>query len=304
MFFLLAFLIYMKLLLYNPLSASTALRLEELSLEFASIDLAAIVGTGRPAGRYEPCVRQRTAHHTALHWGYGRAAGVNKSAGLALLIGGFLSPSCIADVFSPPPSLQGRAGAARLRAGEVDIKTIKSNDKQLHLLLRLMLKMILNSHQRLRDVEGALFDIFLVATDSAIMVAMRAAGRGYHESVTEAKAAGTEHNLGPPFPHIWMAFLEVLRGADIGAANKQAVGTIYESHNNGSMDLVLQQVRLFKQAPCYDSNFRKIVMCVPEHRVVIGDLLKQLGEKAKVGRAPASGMERELSDWLQGFVED
>ena len=111
-----------RLALFNPMSLQSPFRTQEVSEELKEIDLISLVGTQRRADRGEPHTAATTSNHDIITRGYGRgkeAKLTTKSCGISIMIhkkiGGKQS---IASVHSPPPELQGRGGAIRLRWGK------------------------------------------------------------------------------------------------------------------------------------------------------------------------------------------
>ena len=62
-----------------------------------------------------------------------------------------------------------------------------------------------------------------------------------------------------------------------------------------------QESRLCRQCKCWDKTKKRLVFSITdsEIRTSLKDALKNLDFVYKLGRAPASFMERELADWLQ-----
>ena len=69
----------------------------------------------------------RYPFHWSLSFGWRRGPLTNRSCGTKTLLEHSLPKEMIREVFCPPASLQGRAGAARLRAGEMDVLVMASN---------------------------------------------------------------------------------------------------------------------------------------------------------------------------------
>ena len=93
-------------------------------------------------------------------------------------------------------------------------------DKGTKQLLKLHLRVGLNSQQRVRDIEGTLYDVAIIKATHPVLVKMLETGRGYHEQAAKVKGPEEAENLGPPHPHIWMAMLEEITKQDIGGSNR------------------------------------------------------------------------------------
>ena len=71
------------------------------------------------------CTEQSVEKHRFYHWGVRKSEFVNDSCGVAIGIKHRPFPKhSVVNVFSPPPNLQGRGGALRIKCGDADITPI------------------------------------------------------------------------------------------------------------------------------------------------------------------------------------
>ena len=82
---------------------------------------------------------------------------------------------------------------------------------------KLMAKSVLSLSQRVRELEGAHFDTFVIAADSKVATRVTSAGAKYAHAV---RAEGTQHEYGPPHP--WK--FEALMAALVEDYDKSTVG--------------------------------------------------------------------------------
>lgn len=110
----------LRVLPYNPMHATTADRMHELSAG-CDQDVLALPGTTRVAERDSalPVVVGPAVNHDFYHWGYRRGKMVNKSAGMAIAVHKRWSMS-VRKTWVPPARFQGRLAALRLRDGRGD----------------------------------------------------------------------------------------------------------------------------------------------------------------------------------------
>jgi len=108
---------------YNPMSLVATGRANDISLQAQSVDVLVLPGT-RYRARNKDVTTEKLSAHQAFHWGYGAGPFTNRSAGLSILLGGKVRHKRVVEVKSPPGSLQGRAGAVRVKQGPLDIMII------------------------------------------------------------------------------------------------------------------------------------------------------------------------------------
>jgi len=142
------------------------------------------------------------------------------------------------------------------------------------------------------------FLTFQYKVESELGEVLAKTGKGYASLSREEK-----DEAGPPRPHLWLALLGFLASSDVGAQNKAGLRTLVDSFNEMEVEEVCEQVPMVKTARCYDGAYRKLLLAVPpQHKSLVVASLKQVGCKARWGRAPPGAMEREMSDWLAGLL--
>ena len=90
-------------------------------------------------------------------------------------------------------------------------------------------------------------------------------------------------------------------GEKIGANNFKTLKETQEKWTAMTPEELNQEVRMCRQCKCWDKEKKRLVYSIVavETRMAVKEALKNLGFAYKIGRAPASFMERELADWLQ-----
>ncbi|CAE8641241.1 unnamed protein product [Polarella glacialis] len=118
---------------YNPYAANSEYRISEICRTLHG-DVIGLQGTQRrqfgqslfnvshDLSHLHPLQVTRHGDYTGYHWGYGNGRFTNKATGVSLLIRRkTFSPAWVTQVISPPPALQGRGGALRLKHGTLDV---------------------------------------------------------------------------------------------------------------------------------------------------------------------------------------
>ena len=109
-----------RVLHYNPLSANQ-LRLEEKLRATRNFSIVGLVATQRRAPVGLEISSSRHFGCTIVEAGWARAPLSNKSSGVLLALRKPFTTEHIHQTWTPPPSLQGRALAARLKGGFFDL---------------------------------------------------------------------------------------------------------------------------------------------------------------------------------------
>ena len=110
----------LRVLHYNPLSANQ-LRLEEILQATRNFSIVGLVATQRRAPVGLEIGSSRQFGCTIVEAGWARAPLSNKSSGVLLALRKPFTTEYIHQTWTPPPSLQGRAIAARLKGGFFDL---------------------------------------------------------------------------------------------------------------------------------------------------------------------------------------
>ena len=165
----------------------------------------------------------------------------------------------------------------------------------------LMIKQILRSEQRGRDLEGALFDTCIGPAEDAMVEKMTSQNQLYAKATKEAKG----HGLGPP--HVW-TFGGLLgglieKGDAVGGQNLAVLKRYYGEYDGLSTEEKCDMVRFCRLTKVFNKTQKRITICIRERhsdlRVAMLAALTQTDWSRKHGRAPPSHMERELQAWLE-----
>ena len=173
-------------------------------------------------------------------------------------------------------------------------------------LLTIMLKTQLRGEQRLRDLEGALFDTFIGPANCQLLNQLTEQTQAYNKKVQGNK----NHGLGPPHVYAFLGFLE-----GIEKNHKEVVGGKYmtiladwkKELEAAQWEEAAEQVRMFRLSKVYDKEKRRLTMSfaptLADQRRAVKGSLDQLNWECKQGRAPPSHMERELQAFLEELVK-
>ena len=105
----------MRIVTYNPMSCVMAGRYDDITRNLRQFHVIALIGTRysqERAGRIYSC--WHINGYLGIHWGFKKTATFsNSSTGVSLLLKG-QKKKYIREILSPPPELQGRAGAVQV----------------------------------------------------------------------------------------------------------------------------------------------------------------------------------------------
>ncbi len=220
---------------------------------------------------------------------------------------------------SEMPELPGAAAAAAPRgkdrkdketdkkgAGKGGKKTgkYKLSQTEVYKALPVLAKATCSSLQAARELEGTANDVMLFEATRKIPMAMKAATKMWQDKATEI---GKGHGQGPPRLLAWAAFLAALKTEDVGGTAKAALQTLEDTLKSQSVQQQLLAVRLCKTKITYDQKFSKVTLSVrgelESSRPLILEAAKQAGAEIKQGKAPPSGLERQLQQLLAAWAE-
>ena len=198
---------------------------------------------------------------------------------------------------------QKKTGGNTAGAGNKPKKSLENLKKNQEMkgLLELMLKTQLRGEQRLRELEGAVYDTYVGKASDLFLNQVSEQTQAYQDKVKGNK----EHNLGPPHTYAFLGFIAGLvknHAAEIGKKNHETLGAFKEQAETLGWQEVAELVKVFKVSKVYEREHRRItIMLGPgmaDTGKVIKDSLAQLGWQHKQGKAPPSHMERELQAYL------
>ena len=175
-----------------------------------------------------------------------------------------------------------------------------SDHKPFKALLLQMLKSSANAQQRLRLIEAAVADHYLIPTECGIVAPTLAHIQNYR------KAAAAEpglHGRGAPGPQVAFCMCSHLVKMDIGQNPKEEIRTkILDKLASYKLEDTTCIASTCILKPCHDSDFHKLIFISPDGEVrsaLRRGLTALSGIKHFSGPAPASGQEDELQKWIE-----
>ena len=166
-------------------------------------------------------------------------------------------------------------------------------------MMMAILKALTNTQQRLRVLEAAVADNFILPSNKQCVIAGVAAAEAYHTTATTA--SGTK--MSSPAPIVLYDFATALIAEDIGNKVKKGVQEkILQKIQSLSQDNSTEVVAYFTLRPCYDPTNYKVVMVSQsaEVRFAFTTAMNALdGVTHYTAPAPASGQEDELQKWIE-----
>jgi hypothetical protein len=186
--------------------------------------------------------------------------------------------------------------------------TGKGSGKRRGGLLNLVADTVASHAARLRDLEGAQYDVVLLPSTSPIVAKISEVGKNYHFTAEERRLRRQDGmatplpDLGPLHVHTYAALLETLAAGhdnykDDDKTTIKKTKTTYDGYDLLEMCGEIRQCRLAK---CYDQQKTKLQLCIgtTADRNTVLRCLQAHGGEVKMGRAPPSGRDRELSRLL------
>ena len=167
-------------------------------------------------------------------------------------------------------------------------------------LVVLLTKMCLNNTQNLRELTGAVYRTILLPTESEISQAALTAGKSYHDQVM---AKGKQHDLGPPYLHIWTSIILKVMGSKHTAEDQKKYFRSYwnETILGQERDVIAGLVRCCRLKKTYNESIKRLYFRVEDkdlERHLMKAILMQPGAVNKDGSPPAGEMEREAQRLL------
>ena len=101
-------------------------RTEDISRQLRAWSVVVLVGTQQHAESDTAVTVNRYPFHSSLNFEWRRGPLTKRSCGIKILLAHSLPKEMLREVFRPPAALQGRAGAARLRSGDMDLLVVAS----------------------------------------------------------------------------------------------------------------------------------------------------------------------------------
>ena len=167
-------------------------------------------------------------------------------------------------------------------------------------LMGLIMKMVMQLMQGSRDAASAVFDTFLAPSQDVLILAMAVQGRRYAKAV---ESPG--HGLSSPHLYVFGALLKAI--ADLNLDTRDLA--LYNQYEGFTVEQRGLTIRLCKQAKTYEAETRKLVLAFGSGSVaqefkerVLQVMIARTNWSYKVGRAPPTYMEREMSKFLESMV--
>jgi len=187
------------------------------------------------------------------------------------------------------------------------------DSRNLQEIVKVLLLLSLQSSQLIRELTGTVWNTFLMEEDSPQTKAFLAAGKHYSEQVKGTKG---EHNLGPPYLHVWKDLVGSLkkdsRVQELGKTLLQEYGGSHLLQK--SLEEVAASVKYCRLKKAYPQKDKpktyKLHLAVAriELRTETGsvELLESVvirallacGAKRKLGSPPAGQLERPAQQLL------
>ena len=170
-------------------------------------------------------------------------------------------------------------------------------------MLILMIKQILRSAQHNRDMSGILLEVMVIHESEDALKMAKLQTVAYNTALKDKTKTGEE--MGPPHLLAFAGFLKGLLDKGETTMGKQLFSSLTDFKQEfDNMDIYSRSrvVRLFKIDKMYQQDQRRVSMCI------FGDIAKDIVEVTqlctatlKIGRAPATFMERELQEFLEAM---
>ena len=204
---------------------------------------------------------------------------------------------------------KGKKGGGKGKEEEpVDKKHIGEAMKENKVLMTLIMKQILNSAQCNRDVQGVLFETWLMPIGTRIVELAKKQNLKYSEKV---KVRG--HGLGPPHLYTFGGVLAGIQELKKGSEMEEKINKVVELYIKMSVVEKGEIAKFCRISKIYDTTKYRVTMCfgpaedAVRARAIImtamHSLEEEMGFEFKQGRPPPSYMEREIGSWLQALLE-
>ena len=187
-----------------------------------------------------------------------------------------------------------------------DKKRREPETKEITKVVPILAAAVLNSLQRTRELEATSFDTYLLEAKDPFSECLIAAGKSYAEEIE--LQGRRNHQCGPPHLWLWARAIPFLATCvAIGRANQSWMQAYAESEPFKARDQVSAHVRTFIAKKSYvdadtEEPMIRITLGVSlndELRRTFHASLVQLGATFCQGKAPPSGLERSLQDFLE-----
>jgi hypothetical protein len=165
-------------------------------------------------------------------------------------------------------------------------------------LLKTMVTSILRGLQESRDLAACVIDVMLAPAEAKFFETMKQATTNYSQLEQAAK-----EEAGPPHLQALMGLLDgLLEEKDkIGATNFEVISKYRLELKDMTTQEACDAIRMCRQFKCYKKEDRRLAFEITGTKIrkEIISAITQLGGKLKLGRDPATYLERDLAEWLQ-----
>jgi len=177
------------------------------------------------------------------------------------------------------------------------IKGMKGMDNETMIV---MVKLMLQSAQQIRELQGAVFRVYIVDATSPIVAAATAAGINYRDMPLKNRE-------GSPHLHVWTSVIKAL--AEMPASSGIKADTLADLNKyymekimTSSTTALEAEIRAFRVRKAYDKDTKKILVRLetPALDQMIHQAFIALGITMKSGGPPAAPLER----FLERFLDD
>ena len=185
------------------------------------------------------------------------------------------------------------------RDGDKDKDKAKPKNKEKD-LINVLTKLTLQNTQSIRDLQAAEYKFFLAKAASPAAAAIQAAGKSYHDKVTQL---GREHKLGPPAVHQLTALIKVLMTDPSAPVEPKNIIQKYWADRVLQIppEVLAQDVPVFRMRKTRVKEKVKIYFKLsdPVIEEAVVKCMVALGGEHRVGAAPAGELERVAQKLLE-----
>lgn len=168
-------------------------------------------------------------------------------------------------------------------------------------LANLLVKAQLRSQQQIRTLEGALYDVIIIKTETLCIQRATRQITLYNEKV---KQEGENHECGPPHIWVWGGLVQGLLDAtdEIGPQHTENLRAHLDSWQLLNLTEKLDLIKICSVEKTYHGHLKRLILLINGGgalRAVTLLALEKLGGVRKLGRAPRGAMERALGEYAR-----
>ena len=203
---------------------------------------------------------------------------------------------------------EGKGDTADKKAKEAKKKAVEQKKKDSDFrvgqkkLMTVLIKQVLRSAQANRDFASILLEVLIIKGEEKPVQSAKLQTIAYNKLIKEKEK--TSEELGPPHLLCFAGFLKGLisEGEAVGKHNLKELTVFLAEYEARSVAERNQWVRFFKVDKMYKAEYKRVSFSI-QHRVseALVSAAVQAGGVRKVGRAPATFLERELQEFLEAL---